>query len=384
MSANGPAYRLPVTLTRAYQVLVVLGGVTLAAALFRDQKRAWTILFVISNYMVGLGLGGLLVAALHYVTGARWSMNIRRIAESMAAVLPFGALGIGAVLLSYPALFGWSAQNSALELHSPLRSLWLNRPFFLVRSLVYLVVWVIFATLAVRNSRRMADNGDSVLAMQNVRRSALFLVLFGVTCWLSSYDWVMTLEPGWDSTIFGVYNFAGLIQSGFAAVILLVVWLRRHDPWRAIISDNNLQDLGTLLFGFSCFWMYIWFCQYLLIWYVNNPEETHYYVLRRHGSWPKWMYLNLACNWAIPFLVLLFRAAKRNPVILGLVAVVALVGRWVDLSLMVLPSQGEEFSVPGLLDFGMLFGAVGVFALVVLMALGRIVVPAGKDSIMTN
>ena len=140
---------------------------------------------------------------------------------------------------------------------------------------------------------------------------------------------------------------------------------------QAVLDDDHLHDLGTLLFGFSSFWMYTWFCQYLLIWYVNIPEETAYYRLRLQGNWPVWLFVDLALNWAIPFVVLLFRAAKRNPWILGTVAVLVFVGRWVDLSLMILPTQADSSSLPSMTDVGLLLGSVGVFALAAFWSLGN-------------
>jgi len=117
--------------------------------------------------------------------------------------------------------------------------------------------------------------------------------------------------------------------------------------------------------------MYIWFCQYLLIWYVNNPEETGYFRERLHGPWTAWLFVDLALNWAIPFVVLLFRSAKRSPGFLGAVALLVLAGRWVDLSLMILPTQGSASQQPGLVDAGLALGTVGVFVLVVLWSLQR-------------
>jgi hypothetical protein len=202
------------------------------------------------------------------------------------------------------------------------------------------------------------------------------LVAFGVTCWLASYDWIMSLEPAWASDVFGVYYFAGLFLSGLAAVVLLALWAGRHGPLLHALSAARWHDLGTLLFAFSCFWMYIWFCQYLLIWYVNNPEETVYYRQRRQGAWPAFWVLDIVLNWAIPFLVLLFRAAKRSPRVLGAVAVVILVGRWVDLSLMVHPARGVEAPTVGVIEVGLLLGAVGLGGLAVFRGLG--IPPAGR------
>jgi hypothetical protein len=370
-TANELTYRLPAKGVLLFLVLAVLGGVTLAAGLLLVPDRTWANVLLVSYYLLGLGLGGLLLVALHYVTGAHWSLALRRVSEAMTAVLPIAAAGLAVVFLCRPSLYPWSVGASPTSSESSLQHLWLNRPFFLFRSVAYLALWLAFAAAVVRNSRRQDSDRDPTPTGRNIRISAAFLVVFGITSWLASYDWIMSLEPKWASTIFAVYNFAGLFVSGIAAVVVLAIWLRRHSPLQTILSDDHLHDLGTLLFAFSSFWAYTWFCQYLLIWYVNNPEETAYYRQRWHGTWPVLLFLDLVLNWCIPFLVLLFRSAKRNPRVLGAVAVVVLAGRWVDLSLMIGPSQVEAVAVPGMIEVGLLVGAGGLFALAVFRGLSR-------------
>jgi hypothetical protein len=371
MTTGDLTYHLPAKAVLLLQGLAILGGITLAAGLFLAPERTWITVLLVSYYLVGLGLGGLLLVALHYVTGARWSLPLRRVPEAMTAVLPMAAVGLAAVFLCRPSLYPWSVPAPPTEAESALQHLWLNRPFFLLRVLAYLVLWLAFGAAVVRNSHRQDRDADPAPTTRNIRLSAAFLVVFGITCWLASYDWIMSLEPEWASTIFGVYNFAGLFVSALAAVILLVIWLRRHGPLQAVLNDGHLHDLGTLLFSFSSFWMYIWFCQYLLIWYVNNPEETAYYRQRWHGTWPALFFLNLVLNWGIPFLVLLFRSAKRNPFVLGSVAVVVLAGRWVDLSLMINPSQAKAAPLPGIIEVGLLVGMAGLFTLAVFRSLSK-------------
>jgi hypothetical protein len=340
------------------------------------SERGWANLFVAGNWLLGLGLGGLVLLALHYVTGARWSAPLRRVLEAMTFALPVAAVALLAVVFCYLSLwpaFSTTEASATLAAESPLHRGWMDRPFFLARSLVYLGVWMVFTIAMVRNSRRQDNEGDLRLKHYgyetNRRLSALFLVVFAITCWLSSSDWLMSLDRDWASTIFGVYNFAGIFVSAVAAESILTILLRRHGSLRAIVNEDHLHDLGTLLFGFSSFWMYAWFCQYMLIWYVNIPEETTYFRVRCHGDWREWVFLDLALNWVVPFVVLLFRSAKRNPWILGTVALVVLIGRWVDLAVMILPTQGGASQTPSLADAGWLIGAAGVFGVVVFASL---------------
>lgn len=370
MTSLEPTYRLPTMAVRLFQGLTLLGVVSLVLGLVWMPQRTWANILLLSYYLIGLGLGGLLIVALHYVTGARWSVPLRRVPESLTAVLLGGAVGIMAVLLFWPSLYPLSIRADQVP-DSPLGHLWLNRPFFLFRALVYLAVWMAFAATIVRTSRRQDREHDAAPTWMNHRLSAAFLVVFGITCWLASSDWIMSLEPKWSSTIFAVYQFSGILLTSLAAVTLLVLWLHRYGPLSAAVTKDHFHDLGTLVFGFSSFWMYIWFCQYLLIWYTNQPDETVYFVHRWQGVWPVLMLLDVVFNWGIPFLVLLFRAAKRSPSVLGSVCFLVLIGRWFDLFVMIFPSQQDGTSIPGLLECGLLCGAVGVVGLVFFWSFGN-------------
>jgi hypothetical protein len=348
------------------------------------SERSWANLFVAGNWLLGVGLGGLVLLALHYVTGARWSTPLRRVMDAMSFALPVAAVALLAVLFCYPSL--WHAFSTAeppatSTAESPLHLAWMDRPFFLARSLAYLGLWMVFAIAMVRNSRGEENEGDLSLKHyryeMNRRLSALFLVVFAITCWLSSSDWLMSLERDWASTIFGVYNFAGILITALAAESILTIALRRQRSVQAVINEDHLHDLGTLLFGFSSFWMYTWFCQYMLIWYVNIPEETSYYRARWHGGWREWVFLDLALNWVVPFVVLLFRSAKRSPWSLGAVALVVLVGRWVDLTVMILPTLDGTSPAPAVTDSAWLVATAAILGVAVF---GRLLIASKRPS----
>ena len=370
MKSSETTYRLPAKDLLFFRGLALLGCVALLLGLLLAPERAWANVLLLGYYLTSLGLGGLLIVALHYVTGARWSGPLRRVPEAMAALLPVASIGLLAVLLLRPSLYSWT-QGPEQEPDSPLGHLWLSRPFFLLRSSIYLLLWTIFAVAIVRNSRRQDRASDAAPTGTNLRLSAGFLVVFGITCWLAGSDWIMSLEPKWSSTIFGVYNFAGIILTSLAAVTLLALWLQRRGPLAEAVTKDHFHDLATLLFGFSCFWMYIWFCQYLLIWYTNQPEEAIYFAHRWQGSWPALILLAVVLNWGIPFCLLLFRAAKRSPTVLGAVCLLVLVGRWFDLFAMIFPSQSDVASIPGPLELGMLCGAIGAACLTFFHAFGQ-------------
>jgi hypothetical protein len=347
--------------------LVLLGGAALAAGMSQAPERLWFDLLLDSYYLLSLGLGALVFVAVQYVTSAGWSVGLRRVPEAMAAILPVAAVGLVAVLLARPSLYPWTGAESAAA--PPLREAWLTRPFFLVRAAVYLAAWVVFGFALVRTSRLQDRDGDPAYTRRNVGLSAAFLVVFGVTFWLASGDWLMSLEPEWASTIFAVYQFAGLFLGGLAGIILLAACLRWLGPFRQVFRGDHVHDLGKLLFGFSTFWAYLWFCQLLLIWYVNNPEEVTYFTRRLDGAWRPLFFLNLVLNWGVPFLVLLPRWTKRQPGVLATVCLVVLAGRWLDLYVGILPSAAESTPAGLLWESGLAAGALGLFGLVFFAAL---------------
>jgi hypothetical protein len=326
---------LPRTAVLALACVIVLAS---AAVLFSgdwEGQRLGAILLLASYCLLGLGLGGAVLLALLYVTGARWSDVIRPVAEKLTVLVPIGGLGLLLVLVAFPSLYPWVDQPN--EAGSRFQALWLCRPCFLARSVIYVSLWIGLVALLVRASRRNAPAAGI---------SALFLVVFAITCWLSSVDWIMSLEPRWSSTVFGIYHFASMFLGALAAMVVLVVCLDFLGYFGGKLTRDHRRDLGTLLFAFSSFWMYIWFSQYLLIWYVNIPEETEYFVLRQREPWQTLLIATLVLNWAVPFLVLLFRRAKETSIILLAVAVIVLVGHWLDLYLMILPPIAGSGGTP--------------------------------------
>jgi hypothetical protein len=320
-----------------------------------EPARIWANLLVTSYCLLCLGLGGAVWLAMFQVTGARWSDVIRPVTERLTLLLPVGAIGMALVLTAAPSVYPWTTE--AGETGSAFQALWLSRPFFLLRSCIYLALWLGMSFLLVRASRRKDDHC--------VRISAVFLVVFALTFWLASVDWIMSLEPKWSSAIFGVYHFAGMFLAALAGIIVAAIGFEFRGQAGGRLTKNHLGDLGTLLFSFSSFWAYMWFCQYLLIWYVNNPEETDYFILRQHDSWLPYFLANVVLNWGVPFVVLLFRPAKENAGVLLAVAVIVLVGRWLDLYLMILPPVVGSRSGFAISDFGLFLATMGLAVLVV-------------------
>jgi hypothetical protein len=375
MSGHQAMFRAPSGAVRAARVLAAVGAVTAVAGMFLDPDRLWTDWLLVAMCLLGVALGGLFFLALQDVTGARWSAAIRRVPEAMAATMPIVVAVVLIGVVARPSLYPWTRMTLGAE-EGAFRQAWLTWPFFVVRALAYAGAWIVCALAILRGThgREARDRR----APPAVAPAAVFLVLFAVTFSLASFDWVMSREPLWSSTIFAVYNFAGLFLSGLAVLIILVVWLEAAGPLQGIVRDEHLHDLGKLLFAFSTFWMYIWFSQYMLIWYANIPEEAAYFVARTRQAWQPLFLLDVALNWGIPFVVLLRRDTKRNRATLVKVAAVLLAGRWLDVYLMLLPPVLGPQPSAGVLEVGLTAGAVGLLLLALFHALGRApLVPRG-------
>lgn len=325
--------------------------------------QTWPALLVGSLYVLGLSLGALFFLALLRVCGARWSRGIEFIPQALAAGLHWPAIMLAIVLvLGMAWIYPWSPQHEVGEVFTGFKGVWLDRGFFWLRSAVYLGIWILFARLLAATTFHLHQ--DTATARRRHRLSVAFLVVFALTFIPASFDWIMTIEPHWFSTIFGIHHFAGVFLGTLATIAVAAIALRRSRGMRKTITDVHLLDLGRLMFAFSIFWGYTWFSQYMLIWYANLPEVTPYYALRHAGAWQFVAILNVLCNWAGPFLILMSRAAKRSEGPMLQAGILILVGRLLDLGMMILPPYSSE-SIWILLPAAV--ASVGMIALMLLL-----------------
>lgn len=339
-------------------LLTVLGALLYPAQFF----HSWLISFML---VAGLTLGSLALVMLQYLSGGAWGLVIRRVLEAATRTLPLLVLLFLPLLFGLPQLYAWARLDgapTALLLH---KRVYLNVPFFLLRAVLYFGVWLTLAFFLNKWSREQDEGTTSPGATSLPRRFQLLssggLIVYALTMTFAAVDWVMSLEPEWFSTMFGLLVIGGQALSALAFVIAVLVMLARFEPLARALTPNHLHDLGKLMLAFVMLWAYFSFSQFLIIWSGNLPEETPWYVRRLHGGW---QYIGLALvllHFVLPFALLLSRDLKRHGRRLTLVALLVIVMRFVDLFWLIAPSLRTERLAVHWLDVAALIGIGGVW-----------------------
>lgn len=297
-------------------------------------------------FLVGVSAVGTVFMAIQYVSYAGWSVVVKRINEGLAAwMIPGAVLMVILFILGRQDIFHWSHEGVMTKGSATYdrvvagKAGFLNFWFYLIRMISYLVIWTVFSWKLRQLSLQEDLYGGTRYFHQSINASALFLVLYAVTSSMAAWDWVMSVDVHWFSTMFGWYVFASWWVSGIAATALIAIFLKQAGYLR-FMNANHFHDLGKLMFGFSIFWTYVWFAQFLLIWYANLPEEGVYFNQRLggfDGQYTWIFFFNLLVNFAFPFLVLMTRDAKRQMIIMKIVCIAILIGHWSDFYLMLMP-----------------------------------------------
>jgi len=341
-------------------VVGVLGlGASLALKGGDPEQFYWSWL-VAFMYFLSIGLGALFFVLVNYATKAGWGIVVRRLVENVMSTLPlFVLLAIPLLFLGVHDLFHWSHADEVAKDHLLAgKEPFLNVGFFQVRGLVYLGVWAALSWFFGSRSRRQDRTGDAGLTHALVKISGPAIALFALTLTFASFDWIMSLNPHWYSTIFGVYYFAGSLVAIFAFTALLAKGLTRAGHLEGVITEEHYHDLGKLLFAFIVFWAYIGFSQFFLIWYGNIPEETVWYIARNREGWQNVTLLLAVGHFALPFLFLMPRTIKRSR-LLAVGCVWMLFIHLVDIYWLIMPSHHAHFAL-SLMDLTTLL-AVGGF-----------------------
>jgi len=323
--------------------LVIAGAMLLAicvAAGFAYKTEFFRSYLVAFLFWTGITLGSLALLMVQHLTGGRWALIIRRILEAGSRTLPLMAVAALPVLVGMKTIYIWSRPGQTDPVILAKR-LYLNPEFFTARMIFYFAVWFTLAYFLNKWSKE-EDAGSAGLAlwMRMEGLSGIGLVIFGFTVTFASIDWVMSLEPQWYSTIYGLLFMVSQALTALAFSIAMLVWLSDREPLSQFVKPAQFQDLSSFLLTFVMLWAYLEFSQFLIIWGGNLSDEIPWYIRRMEGVWGQVGLLLVILSFFLPFFLLLFRHVKRRPRSLLIVAMLILVMRLVDIFWMVLPAFG--------------------------------------------
>jgi len=368
---------------KIFTIGLIFGVVGLALVIlsfFNDAIRSSFVSVITFAFMLSIALGAIFVVALEYVAGAVWSVPFRRVAESLGALVFVAPLFLIPAILNLHSLYHWThpeavAADHVLQNKAP----FLNETFFYVRLVLVFVVWWVFYIIIRKNSEAQDISGDPKLSKRNIVISAVFMILLAFTITITAIDWLMSLEPHWFSTIFGVYYFSGTVLAGLAAWAFVSIKLNEKGYLIKGIRRDHYYSFGALMFAFINFWAYIAFSQFMLIWYANLPEETFWFISRGTGTWMYFSLGMIVVHFLVPYALILPQPAKMDPKRLKMASIWILFAHFYDLYWLVMPTLDKDGFKFCLLDFSFPILAVGLIMMVFyLVAKNKKLVPV-KD-----
>ena len=361
--------------------LILIGVISTSYAFITDAHAAWTSLLFNNYFFLGISIFAVFFVALQHVAEAGWSTVIKRVPEAIMTFLPYTCAVmifiVVAAILHWNHIYHWMEEGIMTE-GAPNydkiiagKEAYLSPIFFLVRSLIYVSVWIYCA----KRLRDISLQGDLEGGLgkksynKGITVSAWFIVFFAISSSTASWDWIMSIDTHWFSTLFGWYIFSEWSAIGFTTILLFCLFLKKQG-YLPDLSESIIHDLGKFVFAFSVVWTYMWFSQFMLIWYANIPEEVTYFMERI--ELPNYNFLfwfSAAINFVIPTIVLMSRDAKRNTNFLIFASVTILIGHWINSYLLFAPGTLHDHGHLGFTELGMGLGFLGLFLFIVFRSL---------------
>jgi hypothetical protein len=389
MASNNEQFVVPAGMRKWGLGLSLVGALALVGGIFfllfsndqHERVRFWAVLLQNSTYFLLVVNASMFFISATTIAWAGWTIAFRRIPEAISTLVPiFGIMAL-VVLLAIvfvtpdgQHIYHWIVQKDDITLG---KSGFLNPAFFAIWSILSVASWWFLG----KRMRQISDQADErAMGLEEAKaytwnttvRGSLFLIAFALTVtstipWL----WLMSIDHHWYSTMYSWYTFASTFVAGMSLIALFIVFLK-NQGYLDFVTDEHLHDVGKFMFAFSIFWTYLWFSQYMLIWYANIPEETTYFQPRVNGPFRGIFFLNIILNFVSPILILMKRGTKRNYTIITFMAIIILFGHWIDFFQMVMPgSVGDTYAHLGWFEFGIAIGYVGLIILLTGNALAK-------------
>ncbi len=376
-------YSINKNISIATMIMIAIGLLSAIIAFTSDSHSAWTSLLFNNYFFLGISLFAVFFVALQYVAEAGWSTVIKRVPEAIMTFLPVTCLImliiVIAAALHFNHIYHWmevGITDPQAENYDKIiagKKEYLNIPFFIVRSFIYVIIWV-YCAKKIRQNSIDSDNEGGIgekSYWKGLKVSGWFIVLFAVTSSTAAWDWIMSIDTHWFSTLFGWYIFSEWATIGFATILLFALILNKQGYLKHL-NSSHIHDLGKFVFAFSIVWTYMWFSQFMLIWYANIPEEVTYFMERIELDNYRFLFwFSLAINFIVPTLLLMSRDAKRNRGRLIFVCIVILIGHWINSYLLFAPGTLHDHGHLGWLEVGMGIGFLGLFINIVLRSLSK-------------
>jgi hypothetical protein len=344
--------------------LALVSWVALAIGAYTNRAQFHFSYLTAFAYFSVLAVGAMFYVMIQHLTGSAWSVTVRRIMENIMRAIPVGIVLFLPVALGIHQLYEWSHAEAAKDPLIAKKLGYLNETWFLIRAGIVLGLWSLWSWKLYSFSRKQDESGSLEYTKRAEKWSAPGALMLFVTASIASFDWLMSLEPHWWSTMFGVYTLAGGALAFMAFLILICLGFRRAGYLTSSINEEHYHDLGKWLFALTVFWAYVTFSQYMLIWYSNMPEETFWFKKRFVGSWEGFVPFLIFFHFAIPFFALMPRASKRNLKFLGFFAVWMAVMHYFDLHWVVMPVLHGKGFAPHWLDLAAFCAVGSAYALV--------------------
>lgn len=350
--------------------LMILGVAGLVYGFMTDPHRVWANILMSNYYFLALVIGAAFFFSLQYITQSGWSAMFRRVPEALMQYIPFAGIIMVLLVFGIADVYHWAephaAEHDALLAH---KAPYLNVTFFMIRMVLFFAAWVLLTWYL----RKLSLEEDKVGGMKYLDKmefwSKVFIFVLAVTFSLASFDWIMSIEPHWVSTIFAFKNFASAFYHGAAIITLIVIILYKKGYFPAM-NESHLLDFSRYMFGLSIIWGYLYFAQYTLIWFGNIPEETAYYNERWENGWRFFFFFNLAVNWLIPFIGLLPQKLDKNINFVMGITILLMVGFFTEIFEQIMPAITTTPHF-GITEIGVFAGIAGLFIFVVGKALTK-------------
>jgi len=361
-------------LTNTYKivsiVLIAIGISAVIVGAIGDGQRLWANLLLNNFYFLSLAVGASFFMAIQYITQSGWSSMFKRIPEAMTAYIPVAFILMLVLLGGLHSLFHWThadavANDPFLQHKEP----YLNIPFFTIRFVVFFIAWILLTFMLRRFSRKEDEVGGMKYFLKSEFYSRIYIFVLGITFIFFTFDWIMSIDPHWYSTVFAVKGFVTAFYHGSAIIVLIIILLHNQGYFNKL-NKSHLLDFSRYIFMLAIIWGYLTFVEFMLIWYGNIPEETMYFAYRFNNGYEALFYINFGINWFIPFLILMSRHLDRRKASVAAVAIILIFGQWIDHYFQIMPGTLGEATF-GFIEIGTFMGFGGLFALVFGYALSR-------------